>query len=278
MGTPALKNAYKIYWSTRRNTMKYLKFSLLALGLALSQFSHALTSEHLVWEKVPLVIELPINQERLVQFPQPIKIIDQQLNANLEVLKVKDSLYLKAKEPFKDSRLIAQLLPEGEVVILNLKADEAAKNTTPIEILIDNPKSTPSQNINQYEYNAIQLTRFAIQALYSPERVREIPEGIYRTPMQTNKTIPLFYEASVEARPIASWRGGNLYVTAIELKNLLNKPLQLHFSKIMGQWQTASFFPKSTLPERNQHESTTLFVVSDKPFAEALSAHRRYQR
>ncbi|CDZ76685.1 integrating conjugative element protein, family [Legionella massiliensis] len=258
--------------------MKYVKFTLLAFGLALTQLSHALASEHLVWEKVPLAIELPINQERLVQFPQPIKIIDQQLNANLEVLKVKDSLYLKAKEPFKDSRLIAQLLPEGEVIILNLKADEAAKNTTPIEILIDNPKLSPSQNINQYEYNAIQLTRFAIQALYSPERVREIPEGIYRTPMQTNKIIPLFYEASVEARPLASWRGGNLYVTAVELKNLLNKPLQLHFSKIIGQWQTASFFPKSTLPERNQHESTTLFVVSDKPFVEALSAHRRYQR
>ncbi|WP_457603856.1 DUF3438 family protein, partial [Legionella pneumophila] len=49
-------------------------------------------------------------------------------------------------------------------------------------------------------------TRFAIQALYSPERVREIPEGIYRSPMQTNKTIPLFYGASIEAHPLASWR------------------------------------------------------------------------
>ncbi|AAU27078.1 TPA: TIGR03749 family integrating conjugative element protein [Legionella pneumophila] len=278
MATPVLKNVYKIYWSTRRNPMKLIKHMLLIIGFMLTQVSYALQSEHLVWEKVPLTIELPINKERLVQFPQAIKIIDQQLSTNLDILKVKGSLYLKAKDTFNDARLIAQLLPEGEVIILNLKANEKAVNTTPIEILIDDPKVTHQSSASQYEYNAIQLTRFAIQALYSPERVRDIPEGIYRSPMQTNKTIPLFYGASIEAHPLASWRGGSLYVTAVDLKNLLNQPVKLQFSKLMGHWQTASFYPKSELPPRNQHESTTVFVVSDQPFATALTQHARYSR
>lgn len=258
--------------------MKLIKLVLFTLGLTLMHFSFALQSEHLVWEKVPLTIELPLNKERLVQFPQAIKIIDQQLSTNLDILKVKGSLYLKAKESFKDSRLIIQLLPEGEVVILNLKANEKAINTTPIEILIDDHQSTHSSGGNQYEYNAIQLTRFAIQALYSPERVREIPEGIYRTPMQTNKTIPLFYGASIEAHPLASWRGGNLYVTAVDLKNLLNKPANLQFSKLMGHWQTASFYPKNVLPARSQHEITTVILVSEQPFGAALTQRARYSR
>ncbi|HAT4451861.1 TPA: TIGR03749 family integrating conjugative element protein [Legionella pneumophila] len=258
--------------------MKLIKISLFALCFVVMHLSYALQSEHLVWEKVPLTIELPINKERLVQFPQAIKVIDQQLSANLDILKVKGSLYLKAKESFKDSRLIVQLLPEGEVIILNLNANEKAINATPIEILIDDPKTTHNAGASQYEYNAIQLTRFAIQALYSPERVREIPEGIYRSPMQTNKTIPLFYGASIEAHPLASWRGGNLYVTAVDLKNLLNQPSKLQFTKLMGHWQTASFYPKSELPPRNQHESTTVFLISDQPFASALIQHTRYSR
>lgn len=258
--------------------MKHTKYFLFMLSFMLTQVSYALQSEHLVWEKVPLTVELPINKERLIQFPQAIKIIDQQLNNSLDILKVKGSLYLKAKDAFTDARLIVQLLPEGEVVILNLKANGKAVNTTPIEILIDDPKATHQAGSSQYEYNAIQLTRFAIQALYSPERVRDIPEGIYRSPMQTNKTIPLFYGASIEAHPLASWRGGNLYVTAVDLKNLLNQPVKLPFSKLMGHWQTASFYPKSELPPRNQHESITVFLVSEQPFAAALTQHARYSR
>ncbi|HAT9314926.1 TPA: TIGR03749 family integrating conjugative element protein [Legionella pneumophila subsp. pneumophila] len=258
--------------------MKLIKFTLLALGLSVMHIGYALQSEHLVWEKVPLTIELPLSKERLVQFPQAIKVIDQQLSNNLDILKVKGSLYLKAKEPFKDSRLIVQLVPDGEVVILNLNANKKAINTTPIEILIDDTKTSQKADSSHYEYNAIQLTRFTIQALYSPERVREIPEGIYRTPMQTNKTIPLFYGASIEAHPLASWRGGNLYVTAVDLKNLLNNPVKLQFSKLMGHWQTASFYPKSELSPRNQHESTTVFLVSEQPFTAALTQQVRYSR
>lgn len=258
--------------------MKRIKLVMFTFGLLITQISHALSSEHLVWEKVPLTIELSINQERLVQFPQPIKIIDQQLNKNLEVLKVKDSLYLKAKDLVSDARLIVQIIPEGEVIILNLKTNEKAINITPIQILIDDSKNQSPTQSSQYEYNAIQLTRFAIQALYSPERVREIPEGIYRTPMQTTKTISLFYGASIEAHPIASWRGGNLYITAIDLKNLLNEPIELQFSHLFGSWQTASIYPRSELPSRNQHESTTLFLVSEKPFVEALTQQARFIR
>ncbi|WP_133127686.1 TIGR03749 family integrating conjugative element protein [Legionella nagasakiensis] len=256
--------------------MKTIKIMLLSLIITSS--SYALQGEHLVWEKVPLTIELPNKQERLIQFPQTIKIIDQQLSPNLEILKVKGSLYLKAQAPFKQARIIVQLIPDGEVIILNLKADDQFNNTTPIEILTDDPKRESKDAASHYEYNAIQLTRFAIQSLYAPERVRQIPNGVYRTPMQTHKTTNLFYGASIEAHPIASWRGGSLYVTAVELKNLLDRPMTLKPSGLIGHWQTASFYPSARLSPRSQHESTVVFLVSTQSFHEALTMHTRFSR
>ncbi len=256
--------------------MKTIKIFLLSL--CLTSLSYALQSEHLVWEKVPLTVELPIKQERLIQFPQTIKIIDQQLSQNLDVLKVKGSLYLKAQDAFKQARIIVQLIPDGEVIILNLKADADYNNTTPIEILTDDPKRDSQSAASHYEYNAIQLTRFAIQSLYVPERVRQIPSGVYRTPMKTHKTINLFYGASIEAHPIASWRGGALHITAVELKNLLNHPATLKPSDLIGHWQTASFYPSARLSARTQHESTMVFLVSDQSFHEALTMHTRFSR
>lgn len=256
--------------------MRMIKF--LILGLCFINMSYALQSEHLVWEKVPLNIELPIKQERLIQFPQSIKIIDQLLSPALDILKVKGSLYLKAKDRFKHARIIVQLIPDGEVIILNLKADAQFNNTMPIEILTDDPKREGQTANSHYEYNAIQLTRFAIQALYAPERVQQIPNGVYRTPMQTHKTIPLFYGASIEAHPIASWRGGSLHITAVELKNLLNKSVRLKADNLIGQWQTATFYPSNQLATRNHHESTTVFLVSDIPFHQAINNQARYSR
>ena len=251
---------------------------IISLWLCLINLSYALQSEHMVWEKVPLSIELPIKQERLIQFPQNIKIIDQNLSPALDVLKVKSSLYLKAQDAFKQARIIVQLIPDGEVIILNLNASEQFTNTTPIEILTDDPKRESEASNSHYEYNPIQLTRFAIQALYAPARVQQIPNGIYRTPMQTHKTISLFYGASIEAHPIASWRGGSLHITAVELKNLLNKSMRLKADNLIGQWQTASFYPSNQLAARTHHESTTVFLVSDIPFHQAINHQARYSR
>jgi len=251
---------------------------IISLWLCLINLSYALQSEHMVWEKVPLNIELPIKQERLIQFPQNIKVIDQNLSPALDVLKVKGSLYLKAQDTFKLARIIVQLIPDGEVIILNLNASEQFNNTTPIEILTDDPKRESEESNSHYEYNPIQLTRFAIQALYAPARVQQIPNGVYRTPMQTHKTIPLFYGASIEAHPIASWRGGSLHITAVELKNLLNKSVRLKADNLIGQWHTASFYPSNQLAARTHHESTTVFLVSDIPFHQAINNQARYSR
>ncbi|EHL32597.1 TIGR03749 family integrating conjugative element protein [Legionella drancourtii] len=261
--------------------MKTGKWLLALLVLSVSQHALALNAEHVLWDKTPIPLELPLNEERLVHFPQAISIIDNEAADKIAVLKVQDTLYLKGKEAFQNKRLLVQLMPQGEVIILSLNVNDKAHDVKPVDILLETKEDNtkPTEEIsNPLDLNAVTLTRFAIQSLYAPQRLLVIPEGIGRIPMQTRKQISLFYGASIEARPLISWHGGSFYVTAVELKNLLNKEMIVDPRQMTGNWQTATFYPTNTLAPRGKEDTTTVFLVSDRPFSTALASGREYVR
>ncbi len=261
--------------------MKTAKWLLALLALIASQHALALNAEHVLWDKTPIPLELPLNEERLVHFPQAVSIIDNEAADKIAVLKVQDTLYLKGKETFQNKRLLVQLMPQGEVIILNLNVSDKAHDVKPVDILLEAKEDTtnPTQETsNPLDPNAVTLTRFAIQSLYAPQRLLVIPDGLGRVPMQTRKQISLFYGASIEARPLISWHGGSFYVTAVELKNLLNKEMIVDPRQMTGNWQTATFYPTNTLAPRGKEDTTTVFLVSDRPFSTALASGREYVR
>ena len=233
--------------------------------------------EHVVWDKTPIRIILPLNQERLIRFPLAVSVVDSELDENTSVLKIQDALYFNAHKAFANKRMVVQLMPYGEAIVLSLSAREEAGNVTPLEVVMaesddgeEKSAPTPSRDIN-----AVTLTRFAIQSLYSPERLLVTPPEITRTPMQTHRNITFVYGASITAKPIISWHANDLYVTAIELKNDLKKPVVIDPRQLLGNWQTASFYPTNTLKHQ---EHTTVFVTSNRPFGEALIDTREFVR
>lgn len=259
---------------------QHIKWFLAGIVLLSNIQAFALDSEHVLWDKTPIPINISLAEERLVRFPQAISIVDNEAIDNMAILKVQDALYLKAKEEFHNKRLLVQLMPQGEVIILSLSADKEIHSNKPVEILIeeiaqDTNKSELTSNLDN---NAITLTRFAIQSIYAPERLLVIPEGVSRTPMQTRRQITLFYGASIEARPLISWHGGEFYVTAVELKNQLNKEIVIDPRHMIGHWQTATFYPSNTLAGRTKKDTTTVFLISDRPFNEALASDREFVR
>ncbi|KTD04437.1 hypothetical protein Lgee_0190 [Legionella geestiana] len=257
-------------------TFKYW-FALLALFSSCELF--ALDAEHVLWDKTPIHLSLSLNEERLVHFPQAISIVDNEAGDKITVLKVQDALYLKGKQAFENKRLLVQLMPQGEVIILTLSANDKITASKPIEVLLESKEEAGApQSANAFDINAITLTRFAIQSLYAPQRLLVIPDGVSRTPMQTRRLISLVYGASMEARPLISWHGGAFYVTAVELKNLLNKDVIVDPRRMSGNWQTATFYPTNTLAPRGKEDTTTVFLVSDRPFHEALVRAREYVR
>lgn len=255
------------------------KFKWLLALMVISSQSFAL-AEHVLWDKTPISLDLSLSEERLIHFPQTISIVDNEAQGNIAVLKVQDALYIKGKTPFENKRLLVQLMPQGEVIILNLSAREKITANKPVEILLGNKeeKADSGEPTNSFDMNAVMLTRFAIQSLYAPQRLLIVPEGVGRIPMQTKRQISLVYGASIEARPLISWHGGALYVAAVELKNLLNKETIVDPRLILGNWQTATFYPTNTLAPRGSEDTTTVFLVSERPFHNALASSREYVR
>lgn len=256
---------------------------ILANAFALEQ-----KVRHVVWDKTPIHITLPLNQERMIRFPLAISIVDSQLPKDMGIMKIQDALYLSAPEPIGNKRLVVQLMPEGEVIVLSVSANADAADTTPIEVVMaesgqmnatdEHAAGTASEMRISQKLNPVILTRFAIQSLFSPERLLVTPPGVSRTAMRTHKNVVMVYGASIIARPIISWQGEDLFVTAVELRNALNKPVAINPKQLIGNWQTASFYPGNTLGPRGSKDTTTVFVVSDKPFGEALADISEYVR
>lgn len=249
-----------------------MKIKLVTIFLVLSFNAVASPALHLVWDKSPIPISLPLNEDRLIHFPKAISIIDSELG-DVSVMKVQDALYLNAHKPFTNKRLVVQLMPQGEAIVLSLSSSDV-KDSTPIEIVINDEEQVESTN-QDFTTNPISLTRFAIQSLFSPERLVVTPPNITRVPMQTSRQIIFVRGASATAKPLISWQANGMYVTAIELKNDLSKKIKINPRQFLGDWQTATLFPTNVV---SAHDITTAFVTSVLPFREALVHAQEFVR
>ena len=82
--------------------------------------------------------------------------------------------------------------------------------------------------------------------------------------------VDLVHGAKVEAVPVAAWKVGLKYVTAIKLTNLTQKPLVLDPRELRGSWLAATFQHNRLLPAGNAADTTAVYLVSDRPFDVAL--------
>lgn len=234
-------------------------------------------AEHLVWDKTPLHIELPIEKEKTIVFPAKIEILHNELMANeLAVLvKASNTLYVKSFHEFDEKAVFVQMLDSGEKVKINFSSHATSHNTRPVEIEVNNHSASSARKQDVSRINPISITRFAIQTLFAPERVVEEIDGVGRVAMQTQRTVNMVYGGAVIAHPLISFGGNGLVVTAVELKNNLSRKIKLDPRMVIGKWESATFYPSNTLSEHgSQNDKTTLFVTSYKPFGQALAELR----
>ncbi len=235
--------------------------------------------ERILWNKTPIRITLPVGQERLVHFPADVRVgLPSPPPSGLRTQSIGGTVYWYAKEPFTTTRVQVQALASGQMVLLDLQAQPGA-STTPIQILwpanvdesvaepaTENP-TTPAPT--SATANFVPLTRYAAQQLYAPQRlVRELP-GIHLVPVNTH-SVPLVRGGQVEAKPLLSWRGGDDYVTAVRLRNLTAHAVILDPRELRGQWRAATFQHARLFPSGDEADTTCVYLLSARPFAETL--------
>lgn len=256
-------------------------------------------TEHIVWHKLPIPVDLPVGKERLISFSVPVRLGPCNVGHNTNTALTRDrltlynnagTLYMTAHQVFSPQRLMVCLPSKQTVVYLDLQGKSVADDA-PLSIVLPsvvhvNAITTNQNRSPQITVDQVTLMRYAIQQLYAPERLLTAHPAITRTPMVTTKHVALFNQANVIALPLASWRSGHRYVTAVQVENPMAIPQALWTTDctqstqlcLRGNWQAVSFYPRIYLGVHgSSRDQTTVFVISSRPFGEALKAPKPWR-
>lgn len=235
------------------------------------------TPERIVWNKAPIAIPLVVSEERLVHFPDSVSIgIPQSLTPLLRSQSINGTLYLLARQPFETTRVMVRSETDGPIYVLDISASPGgsdSRSLPDVQILLESPQeagaaeSTPNNRSLSLGYAA--LTRYAAQQLYAPTRLIPRQSGVVAMPVNA-EPVDLVHGAKVEAVPVAAWKVGLKYVTAVKLTNRTQRPLVLDPRELRGSWLAATFQHNRLLPAGNAADTTAVYLVSDRPFDVAL--------
>jgi len=234
--------------------------------------------ERLFWDKVPLRITLPVGKERLVTFPADVRVgMPGSIRSKLRTQSNQGTVYWKASAAFDTQRIEVREIQSHRIYLIDLKASTKANYVTPIEVVFketrkdtDDKKSADSSSKKAKKPGYIALTRFAAQQLYAPARLLKASTSIHRISVAKHSTTHLIHGEQIEATSVASWQSGNLYITAVELKNTSDYFINLDPRQIRGEWRTATFQHSRLHPSGSESDTTAVYLISDRPFYEVI--------
>ena len=259
----------------------------------------ALAVEIMHWERRPLAIPLPVDEERIVTLDRNVRVGLPPALANPEVLRVQSAggvLYLKAFEPFETQRVRVQDVESGDVLLLDLSAREGASSEE--VLVVDSREASPAKasasrassgsssgsrgaQASEAFRSATQasggeaqratatpvpvlLTRHAAQSLYAPQRTIEPLRGVSRVPMRLPESLgTLLPSLPVTATPLGAWRLDGWTVTAVKLENNdRRRAFELDPRWLQGEFYSATFMHPYLAPRGSVEDTTTVFLVT----------------
>lgn len=244
--------------------------------------------EHLRWSGTPIPLALPVGVDRVVRFPQEVRIGPPgKLLEVLQTTAADGAVYWRALAPFESTLVLVQeTAPPGRTYSFYLRGEEGA-SSAPVEIVapredrVENSAAAIAALPAPKGYGYVALTRHAAQQLYAPDRLlRDLP-GVYRVPVPDRSTVPLIRTAGtlaeIEATPLASWADeAGIYVTAVRLRNRTHRAVILDpRTALRGEWLAATFQHARLFPTGHEADTTAVYLISARPFADALGLSRR---
>ncbi|WP_035526461.1 TIGR03749 family integrating conjugative element protein [Haliea salexigens] len=271
----------------------FVSLSLIALiGLCFPLLSFAQVDdaapnipERVVWNKAPIAIPLVVGEERLVHFPDSVSIgLPQSLTPLLRSQSINGTLYLLARQAFEPTRVMVRSEIDGPIYVLDISAAPGgsdSRSLSDVQVLLQASQKPPqdlsedagadrstSDNRSQSVGYAA-LTRYAAQQLYAPTRLIPRQPGVVAIPVNP-EPVDLVLGGKIEAVPIAAWKAGLRYVTAVKLINRTQSPVVLDPRELRGSWLAATFQHNRLLPAGSEADTTAVYLVSDRRFDAAF--------
>ena len=243
------------------------------------------TPERVVWNKAPIAIPLVVGEERLVHFPDSVSIgLPQSLTPLLRSQSINGTLYLLARQAFEPTRVMVRSETDGPIYVLDISAAPGGVDSgslPDVQVLLQASQKPPqdlsedagadqSTSVKQSQslgYAA--LTRYAAQQLYAPTRLIPRQPGVVAIPVNP-EPVDLVLGGKIEAVPVAAWKAGLRYVTAVKLINRTQSPIVLDPRELRGSWLAATFQHNRLLPAGSEADTTAVYLVSDRRFDAAF--------
>lgn len=244
------------------------RFVRMATSLALALCAGALQAVELIrWERLPLAVPLVIGQERVVFVDEPVRVgLPAALAGKLRVQSAGGTLYLLASEAIAPTRLQLQVIASGELILLDIAATPGDQALEPLRIL--KPEPPPSSEdepapVTEPTPIPLALTRYAAQSLYAPLRTVEALPGVHPVPLMRRDELPtLLPSEDIASTPIAAWRLGDHWVTAVKLRNRGADPVQLDPRHLQARLYAATFQHADLGAAGSPEDTTVAYLVT----------------
>lgn len=221
------------------------------------------------WQRLPLAVPLVINQERVIFVNEDVRVgVPSILTGKLRVQSTGGTLYLRASEAIAPTRVQLQTVATGEIILLDIATTPGDQPLEPVRIL-KNAQAQPTEAesstapVPERTPIPVALTRYAAQSLYAPLRTVESLPGVRRVPLKLRTELPtLLPTENVSSTPIAAWRLGDYWVTAVKLRNRGSEAVQLDPRRLQAALFAATFQHAFLGPVGSAEDTTIAYLVT----------------
>ena len=251
-------------------------------------FSSTQAVELMKWERIPLLIPLSVDHERVVFVDRNVRVgFPAALNGKLRVQSSGGAVYLQASEAFDKTRLQLQDVESGEIILLDITAKNDNKVLEPVrlvysgDVLSVSEEGMPKRSSASSDsadtdgshkatkkapvYRAplpVVLTRYAAQSLYAPLRTVEAVPGIHPVNLRLPSRLTTLYPSeNVVVSPIGAWGIQALNVVALKIRNRSSSKVILDARTLSGSFVSATFQHRWLGAVGAPEDTTTLYLV-----------------
>ena len=258
------------------------------LSLACLAALPAQAVELVKWERIPLPIALHIGQERIVFVNRNVRVgFPPELKGKLRVQSTGGAVYLQPGEPFARTRLVLQDVENGEMILLDISAEEGKSVLEPVSLVYQGEvsSSTGSSDVAVTDNKTattgerqltskskekksttplpVALTRYAAQSLYAPSRTIEPLPGVHSVSLALpDRVTSLLPSESVEVKPLAAWGLQGYSVVALTLRNQRTEKVVLDPRRLQGNFYSATFQHRWLGASGTPEDTTTVYLVT----------------
>jgi integrating conjugative element protein (TIGR03749 family) len=225
--------------------------------------------ELMQWERLPLAISLGIDQERVIFVDEDVRVgVPAHLMDKLRVQSTGRTLYLRASHAIASTRVQLQSVATGEIMLLDIATLPSSLPLEPVRIVKSAGRPASGIAIHSVPTSErspipVALTRYAAQSLYAPLRTVEALPGVRRVPLKLRSELTtLLPSETVLSAPIAAWRLGEYWVTAVKLRNRTSHSVQLDPRRLQATLYAATFQHAFLGAVGSAEDTTVVYLVT----------------